>query len=160
MIYLSRSILLLFSNLGWRSKPSTTNCLQQKMIDIFDAFMKRFFLIWWKKINLFKNHFLEIKALKRLMYLPKPIVGFVIINELTWKIIFHKKSHVTKNVWCTLSNWENILSSRWPFWMYFMIACQQVKQVSFNCNYINNEKWSNKCTPILLLQDFVNTCVK
>ncbi len=129
------------------------------MIDILDAFMKRFFLIWWKKINLLKNHFLEIKALKRLIYLPKTFVRFVIIYKL-WYPTPCKKALVTENVWCTSSNWENILSSRWPFSMYFMITCQRVKQVSFNCNYINNEKSSNKCTPILLLQDFVNTCVK
>ncbi len=112
------------------------------MIDILDAFMKKFFLFWWKKVNLFKNEVLEIKAFKRLIYLPKTIVWFV--DELPWKCIFHKKLHVTKNVWCTWSNWETSLSSTWPFWMYFMITCQQVKQLSFNCNYISNEMLSNK----------------
>jgi hypothetical protein len=128
------------------------------MIDILDAFMKKFFLFWWKKVNLFKNEVLEIKAFKRLIYLPKTIVWFV--DELPFPYIFHKKRHVKRNVWRSWSSWETILSSRWPFWMYFMITCQQVKQLSSNCNYISNEKLSNKCTSILLLQNFVNTCVK
>jgi hypothetical protein len=66
------------------------------MIDIFDAYMKTFFLILRKKINLFKNHFLKIKALKRLIYLPKTIVWFV--DELPFSYIFPKKTHVKINV--------------------------------------------------------------
>jgi len=104
-----------------------------------------------RKLTYSKITFYKFKALKRLIYLPKTIV-----DGLACQCIFRKKWHVTKNVWCTWSNWETILSSTWPFWMYFMITCQQVKQLSFNCNYISNEKLSNKCTSTLLLQNFVN----
>jgi hypothetical protein len=39
-----------------------------------------------------------------------------------------------------------------------MITCQQVKQLSFNCNYINKEKLCNKCTPVSLTKFCEHMC--